>query len=107
MAIIEATRDHVEGRFPGSEFHVILWDEPDSPLFRRLSEGGVRVHAVRDVAPGIDQDDAPYKIPHDGHPNAVFHDRAAAYVAVEILGDAGRPSPSPRRAAAASAPKPR
>jgi hypothetical protein len=91
-AIITASANEVARRFPGAEFHVLLWDVGGPPYADRivdmLAARGIRVHRVSDAIPDFDSPSAPsYRLhQRDTHPSAAAHDRIAAYVVGQILG---------------------
>jgi len=89
VGIVGAARAHVEARHPGAEFHVILWDDANSSLSRRLASAGLRLHHVDAIVPEEERNEPRYTIPRDGHPTALLHERVAAYVAREIVGTQG------------------
>ncbi len=98
VAIVAAARDRIEGRHPGAELHVILWDDEGSALQRRLESAGLRVHSIGAIVPESERHGPRYTIPRDGHPTAALQDRVAEYVVREIVGDgegaAGRAGPA-------------
>ena len=100
VAIVDRSRRTVERRWPGSEFHVILWNESIQTkalrLERALVKRKLRVHRVSDMLPGYFADKHRYHISEiDSHPNARAHALIAGHVAREII------TPSPTAVATA------
>lgn len=90
-AVVDASRRLLTDRYPGVEFHVLLWNKPwkHAPEYwETLQRRGIRVHFISDVLPNYPEDRDLYGIgPHDGHPNPSANAYIADYVAAEILGD--------------------
>lgn len=92
LRIIGRSRALSAARYPGSEFHVLLWaDERGDPrvpiIVSRFGEMGVAVHPRSRAAPELHRDPSAYVLsPHDQHPNPQGHRLAAQYVASAILG---------------------
>ncbi len=99
LGVVSQAKDTAARMYPGSEFHVILWDnmfrKHDHDYLQFLShvlEGfrnqHVRVHLVSDIIPDYEgsSPNAKYELhQHDSHPNAFTHRLIAAYVAKNIL----------------------
>jgi hypothetical protein len=97
LEIVRKSRQIVKSKFPGAQFHVILWEWVNGPspeqevIHKQMAEGlreaGMPVHVVASILPGYDRDPAPYQIKPliDSHPNARAHDLLARYVVHEIL----------------------
>ena len=86
--IVAASRDYVERRWPGAEFHVLLWNKPwkdDSEYWEGLERRGIRVHPISEILPNYPEDRKLYGIPNDGHPNLLANEHIARYVVREIL----------------------
>lgn len=88
VSIVDKARRVFEERFPGSEFHVIFWDE-DARASRALLEGlaqrEVRVHRVSRILPDVRARSDRYHILGDGHPNALAHRELARYVVDDVI----------------------
>jgi len=87
--VIESARLARE-QYPGSTFHVILWDGSDDPrietIARRLTAAGIAVERLTSVIPDFTADDSRYLLsPHDGHPNPLMHQRLAEYILRRIV----------------------
>jgi hypothetical protein len=77
-------------QYPGSTFHVILWDGRDDPrietIAQRLTAAGIPVERLTSVIPDFTADDSRYLLsPHDGHPNPLMHQRLAEYILRRIV----------------------
>lgn len=107
VGIVDAVRQHLETRYPGCEFHVILWDDPHSSLSRRLAGAGLRLHPIDAIVPAEELGQPRYTLPRDGHPTARLHERVAAYVARVIVGDSAPPAAQPLAASASMMRQPR
>lgn len=94
IAIVRQARDYVETTWPGSEFHVLLWDaapESDEAFLAGAEPHGLRIHRVSEFLPGFDGDWLPWAADRgDPHPNAKAHAALAEYVAREIVAGSGR-----------------
>jgi hypothetical protein len=92
-SIVDASRRIAESRWPGSEFHVILWNDRFDPkgkmLEWALEEGQFALHRISDIIPDYLGDKGKYQIheEHDSHPNALAHERLADYVVREVIGE--------------------
>ncbi len=89
-SIVHASRDLVESRWPGSEFHVILWDERIQwklqMLEKALAERDLSIHRVGEIISDYFDDKNKYRIHEDDHhPNALAHARIADYLMSEVL----------------------
>lgn len=90
--IVAAAKIDVEKRFPGAEFHVLMWDLGAEALVEELEARGVKVHRVSNMLPGLRKDGSPYRVhPKDAHPSAKAHALIAQYVVEEILLTRNRP----------------
>lgn len=79
-----------EERFPGSEFHVIVWDVDTFPLMAEvmdlLKKRNLRVHRISHIITDIVERRGDYRIhQHDRHPNKRAHERIAEYVSSRIV----------------------
>jgi hypothetical protein len=99
--IIAKSRDLIEGRYPGSEFHVIYWDntyldrnqherDQSRTLVSEMRRMDIPVHLVSGILPDWNNE-AQYGLdPLDVHPNPLAYSILAEYVSEEIIGS-GRP----------------
>ncbi len=89
LAILDESRRLVESRYPGSEFHIVFWDEPWLPI-EGIFESDSRFHRVGKILPeGWRADRTPYQVHKlDFHPSALAQDYVASYIATEIVGRA-------------------
>ncbi len=94
LAVVAEARKLSSQKFPGSEFHVLLWsiNGQHDNLYGRMIKGlrthDIPVHLVSDILPGYEGNSAAYEIdpPHERHPNAVAHELLASYVLTSIVG---------------------
>ncbi len=92
VGIISEARQLVLKKFPGCQFHVLLWPwRPQLRTYTEVLEGlknaGVRVHLIHDILPDYTNDPVKYEIsPFDHHPNTSANKIIAEYVVKEILG---------------------
>lgn len=91
-AIVDASRERVETRWPGSEFHVILWNEriqwKSQMLEKALVARNLSIHRVSEIIPDYFDDKNKYRIHEDDHhPNALAHERIADYIVREVLAE--------------------
>ncbi|MGQ9661176.1 MAG: hypothetical protein ACUVWX_02425 [Kiritimatiellia bacterium] len=86
-AIVEKTRDIVEQRYRGCEFHVIFWDEKRAyePIVKALAERGIRLHRISAILPELAVNPSMYKIPVDNHPVPAAYRAIAEYVVRRIV----------------------
>ena len=95
-AVVDAARSGFESEFPGSEFHVIFWDEANRDskrLCATLRAKGLRVHLASEIIPHLLTNPAEFHIdPMDRHPNR----KANGYIARYILARIVRESPGVR-----------
>lgn len=95
VAIMDGARSLAAERYPGSDFHVILWDGCSTiapePIDRYLAGGiarkGFRLHLVTQIVKDICTKRDEYMIRGDVYPNKIAHDRIARYVVKEIFRD--------------------
>jgi len=93
IGIVTAARNIFEIRYPGSEFHVILWGTKDNKdvirtLERMLRKEKIRLHLIGDILPDFTEHQLKYIIsPHDSHPNSLAYRLMAEYVVERILGE--------------------
>lgn len=93
VAIVDAAREISETCWPGSEFHVILWDDrfelKGKLLESALEEKQFRIHRISAILPGYPGDRDRYRIhpDHERHPTAAAHALIAGYLAREMLAE--------------------
>ena len=85
VAIVLESARLVRQCFPESVFEMFLWDGRDDArigvIERRLTAGGIHVHRLTTVIPDFAANSERYLLgPHDGHPNALMHERIAEYI---------------------------
>lgn len=93
VKIVARSRDLFEAKYPGAEFHVILWNLFDSvsneavfnKLYAELQAEHLRVHVVKDILPGYVQNDPKYQILHDGHPTSYSNQLISEYIATNVM----------------------
>jgi hypothetical protein len=92
-SIVDASRRIVESRWPGAEFHVILWNDRFDPkgkwLEWALEDGQFAIHRIGDIIPDYLDDKGRYQIhkEYDSHPNAVAHQQIADYIVREVIAE--------------------
>lgn len=97
VRLVEESRNEVARRFPGAEFHVLLWSwvgQPDAHQLRLsaqmssdLQQCGIPVHAVTEMLEGYARNPGPYQLSpsYDTHPSAKANDAIARYVVSHLL----------------------
>ena len=90
-AIVARSAQHVESAYPGSEFHVVFWDQQQRTsraIVSALEAKGIRVHRVSDMLPDYYDRYSDYVLDEvfDLHPNQRAHELIAGYVSTEIVG---------------------
>ena len=97
--IVNQARTYTEKRYPGSEFHVLIWDNDELAAHDRLMEAlaanQFRLHRISDILPEYLFDKAQYELSvHDHHPAAGTHREIARYVVERILAydDSSKPA---------------
>ena len=90
VGIIRKTRDIAVSRYPGAEFHHLLWElDADQQLIRQvaaaLEDGGIRVHRVSDIIPDYQENRKSYQIPVDGHPTPEAYEKIAGYLVASLV----------------------
>jgi hypothetical protein len=90
VAVIDASRDWFEVRYPDSKFHVLLWTDPDDvnseEVVTQLLDKEMNVHLVSKIIPDLRSDRLKYAISvHDLHPNKLANMKIAEYVSSEII----------------------
>ena len=89
VKIVTTAQERFQDQFPGGRFVIILWPEK-TPRFHdeilaRFKERDFEVHLIVDILPDYRERKSQYKIPQDGHPNALCQSKIAAYVVEKIL----------------------
>jgi hypothetical protein len=91
VSIVGASRRIVESRWPGAEFHVILWNDRFDPkgkwLEWALEDGQFTIHRIGDIITDYLGDKGRYQIhkEYDSHPNAVAQKQLADYIVREVI----------------------
>jgi hypothetical protein len=86
VAVIETSRQICLDLFPQSGFHVILEAAQDYTQVKdALALRDIPVHSIAEIIEDYRSDNAKYVIPHDGHPNALAHERVAQFVTESIV----------------------
>jgi len=92
LAIIEKAKTIFEHRYPGSEFYIILWDDPKfsdisvSLIHKSLLEKGIKVFLVSDMLPDYRNNPGQYRLsPNDRHPAPLAYDLISSYTIENIL----------------------
>ncbi len=90
-ALVDASRSQLTSRYPGIEFHVILWNKlwkHNPEYWEGLERRGITVHPISEILPSYPEEKKKFGLNrHDGHPNPRTNELIARYVAREILGD--------------------
>ena len=90
VAVVARARDLTAEKFPGSEFHVILWDRNGFILSDTILEGLARAeiahHKISDILPNFKTDYQDYEIAeNEHHPNGRAHGLIADYLVQKVL----------------------
>jgi hypothetical protein len=91
LAIVKGSEQVISKKFPGCQFHVILWSSQSGlGTYRKILEGlrvaGLQVHLVDDILPDYTTNPHQYEISkYDRHPNALANDMIAEYIAKRII----------------------
>jgi len=83
--IVNTSSQIIETRYPGSEFHMILWANKKDELSKKLEKKGIRVHYISDILTDYPEKQAKYLIKNDGHPNSLANKIIAEYVVNKII----------------------
>ncbi len=93
--VVDKSRNLLESKYPGIQFHVIYWNESASYkndnlgniIITELRKKEITVHRMTDILPGSFKYDNknPFLVPYDGHPTPLAHKIIANYVVKEIL----------------------
>jgi len=90
-SIVEKACDDFERKYPGSEFHVILWEGhshhlQEAAIIAELKHRDLRLHLVREIIPELLVAPEPYRLSErNHHPSAQAHRRIANYVTDRIV----------------------
>jgi len=92
--IVDAVQALVRLRYPGAEFHVLIWDDHGLALHDRVLEEfqarDLRLHRISDILPGYREDKSRYELNiYDHHPTAATHAAVAEYIVRVVLGYQG------------------
>lgn len=90
IAIIKESAKQAETIWPGSEFHVLLWDTTIYPHHERLVQGmkdaGLRLHMVSEILPVDGEESRAFQLhPTDNHPNPKAYEKLAEYLLHKVL----------------------
>ena len=90
LAIVKQAAAEAERRFPGSEFHVLLWDTSVYPHHQRVEQGlrdaGLRVHKVSEILPVDGEEAKAWQLhPADNHPTPRAYRKLAEYIVEHML----------------------
>ncbi|MCP5104361.1 MAG: hypothetical protein GY950_13315 [bacterium] len=92
IEIVKKSRQLLETRYPGCEFHVIFWSNPkhknNAEILEKLKKNKIRVHLVSDIykLSGASPKKGPLRLsPHDAHPTPLAYGIIADYVAGKII----------------------
>lgn len=90
-AVVDRARRSAADLYPGSAFHVLLYDSSDRSdevrgMEAELTGLGIRVHSTCEAL-GVPRfsDLGPFVIPRDGHPDAETVERLSRYVLARII----------------------
>jgi hypothetical protein len=91
LEIVDASRKKFTDIYPGSDFHVILWDKSPNDKYNNIVQEGLRnkginLHLISKILPNFSDRESTYEIPYDKHPNTLAHTYIAQYVVETILG---------------------
>lgn len=91
IAIVDASRGRIESRFPGTQFHVLFWDDSEDSDAAKIVDGlrqkGITVHLISEILPGFREDGLKYRVGRlDDHPSPLAHRLIAEYVNKTIIG---------------------
>ena len=92
LGIVDASRREFIRSYPGSAFHIILWDYNYNDISYKIMIEGLKkkefhLHFISDILPDFSSQPLRYQIIHDGHPNAMAHRHIAHYIIETILGE--------------------
>lgn len=90
IGIVETSKKIFETRYPGSEFHVIFWDEQgernNEEFLAGMKRKGIRVHLVSNILPDYYTNISKYQLSeYDGHSNQLANKIIAEYVSSKII----------------------
>jgi hypothetical protein len=87
VELINKSRKLIESRYPGCEFHMILWDEDNfrnkMEVIEKVRKKGIRLHLIGEIFQGKVWSQFLYR--HDGHPNALTHQVISDYIIQKII----------------------
>ena len=88
-AIVDQSRRILEAKYPGIEFHVLLWQggrRKTSKTIDELSKRNIRIHLIPDVLKDYRGEREKFlTIEHEGHPTPAGQRAIAEYVVQSIL----------------------
>ena len=89
VQLVRQLAEEVGRRFPGCEFHLLLWTPAEDPLSRplvnRLRQTGIALHLLEEFAPEANRQDPGYALLYDGHPTVRANDAIANYICEKIV----------------------
>jgi len=89
VQLVRQLAEEVGRRFPGCEFHLLLWTPAEDPLSRplvnRLRQTGIALHLLEEFAPEANRQDPGYALLYDGHPTVRANDAIANYICGKIV----------------------
>lgn len=94
LAVVRRSQELLTARYPGLQFHVILWPDGHGRqqryAYEEMREGfrqmGIPLHLVEDILPGCRVDLSTYMLSSvDPHPNALADRLLAKYVLEKVL----------------------
>jgi hypothetical protein len=91
IGIVDKSRKLIETRYPGCEFHVLLFDNPrqgnNDYVIKEFNNMGIRLHGVREIYKNIPAsfEHLPLTIKYDGHPSPAAYDILSDYVVDKII----------------------
>jgi hypothetical protein len=92
IGIVSACKKMMETRYPGCEFHVIIWDnskhQNNRDVLEKLKGKGIRAHRVSDIfkTSHVSGRQSELRIsPHDPHPTRLAYEKIADYVVKRIV----------------------
>ena len=89
LGMIRTARDLVARKYPGADFHLILWDvtgDKELAMFveNELKKGGIWIHRISEIIPDYDKKNR-YQSRTGGHPTPAVYEKLAAYLSREFL----------------------
>jgi hypothetical protein len=90
IEIVNTSRQMIEARYPGCEFHVIFWNDKNfkdyKEVLEKLKRKKIRIHLITDILPDFYEKESEYRISkYDRHPTPLANEIIAEYVARKII----------------------